>query len=167
MESTLRTERFLNMLRVSAVGLSSSSASTSRDGLKPGDVAAALGMVEDNRHRLALEVRAGLGDEKEVMLLLQTIRQNLAVFDWYCKESMQKSSYRLKLDRVSRCAISQLVLGVEIAKADKACEVGINRRNYYKTWDVRERNIFQLILQWSIDGDRALYMALSDRFVAA
>lgn len=167
METGLRTERFLNMLRVSAVGLSSSSASTSGDGLKPGDVAAALGMVEDNRHRLALEVRAGLGDEKEIMLLLQVIRKNLAVFDWYCKESMQKSSYRLKLDRVSRCAISQLVLGVDMAKSAKACEVGIARQSYYKTWDVRERNIFQLILQWSIDGDRALYMALSDRFVAA
>ncbi|WEJ62167.1 hypothetical protein [Thiomicrorhabdus lithotrophica] len=167
MEIELKCEHWLNMLRVSSVGGDGSASSTVRDKMRPGDVAAALGMVEDNRHRLALEVRAGLGDEKEIMLLLQTIRQNLVVFDWFCKESMQKSSYRLKLDRVSRCAISQLVLGVEMAKAAKACEVGIARQSYYKTWDVRERNIFQLIYQWSIDGDRALYSRLSDRFEAA
>ena len=167
METGLRTERFLNMLRVSAVGLAASSASTSRDGLKPGDVAAALGMVADGRHRLALEVRAGLGDEKEVMLLLQAIRLGIVEFDWFSCKDMQSSSYRLKLDRVSRCAISQLVLGVELAKTAKACEVGIARQSYYKTWDVRERNIFQLILQWSIDGDMALYSMLSDRFEAA
>ncbi|CAN8139706.1 hypothetical protein THIOSC15_170002 [uncultured Thiomicrorhabdus sp.] len=80
---------------------------------------------------------------------------------------MRSSAYRVKLDRVSRCAIRQMVMGVEMAKTSKACELGISRQCYYKTWDVRERNIFQLIYQWSIDGDYAFKSAIYDKLSAA
>ncbi|CAN8139704.1 hypothetical protein THIOSC15_170001 [uncultured Thiomicrorhabdus sp.] len=77
METNLQTEWALNLLRVSAVGLSGGSPATGGLSLTPSDAAAALGMVKDVRHRLALEVRAGLGDERELVQLLQLIRCNL------------------------------------------------------------------------------------------
>lgn len=164
MELSVRSENALKMLMVSAVAVGGVGGSTSRDRLQSCDVAAALGMIDDVRHRIALQVRAGQGDEREVVELLQLIRQNLSGFGWFVKSDMRSSAYRVKLDRVSRCAIARLV-GKTMTKSEVADCVGIDRSNYFRTWEPREKNIYQLILQWSIDGDFALKQALSDDFV--
>lgn len=166
MEVELKSEQFLNMLQVKAVNFGGSAGSTKLDKLVPADIAAALGMISDSRHRVALGVCAGLGDERDSVELRKLVRENITVFDWGKTCNMRSSKFRVKLDRATCCAIDRLK-GLERKKGDKANCIGVSRDNYRLVWQAREDGIYKLILEWGLNGDSALSSILSDRFLVA
>lgn len=167
MELNLKSEMYLNMLRVAAVDAGRSSGSTVLDKLSAGDVAAAVGMIGNDCQVTALIVCAQLGNGRDEMQLLIKVRQSLSGFDWFKLSDMQSAKFRLKLDRAIGCAIAYIASGKKISKTESACRLGISRKCFYETWDSRIQDIYKLILGWVIDADEALFKRLSGRNVAA
>jgi hypothetical protein len=130
-----------------------------------GDVCAGLGVLK-SRESLALLVVAGLADSADKARLMIEVRRALCCFDWFDSGDMRSSRFRVQLHSVFGFAVRDLICDVGfvgLSVSHKSVVIGVSRKCYSATWLIRERNIFQLINQWSIDGDRALYNQLSSR----
>lgn len=159
----LKSEGMLKMLSIGAVDHDAvGGGAGSGDALRPVDVAAALGMIGDDRYRAALMVKGAVGDDKELISLLQLIRKALPEFSWFKSGDMRSSAYRTRVDRLSRCAVAELIAGESCKTVDKADGLSLSVRGFNKTWAGREREIVKLISHWALMGDNTLCRLTSE-----
>lgn len=159
-ELSRRAENALGLLSVSAVDAGCGRGSTCANRLRPSDVAAALGAIEDKRWRCSLVWAAGLGDASERVQLLAAVRTELFSYQWelpgkkgqYLK-LMQSSTKRVKLNAVIGCALDRL-RGVSLLQVDKANCLGISERGYRKNWEAVERDANTILFEWLYAGER-------------
>lgn len=177
MEFNLKSEMYLNMLRVGSVS-GSSGGSTSINKLTPSDICAAMGMISDKRYSLALHVGGRVDESEYLDSLFNKVVDNLADIEWYQRSDMQSSKYRVTLYRAIRLAINMLA-GLDVKdgkqinqkvvmnKSDRADFIKVDRSNYYRVWESRVEDIYKMILNWCFLGDKLLFGRITGQAIAA
>ena len=159
MELSMKTENALMLLSVGAVDFGGNVSSTCMDKVKPSDVSAAIGGIEDVRWRSALLLAGGFHDDVNMGLFKQSIIAALTLVNPKYVKLIGSNAKADKLFAAIDCAVDQL-MGFVHSRDFKCFRIGVKKDAYHCNWQLVELDAATIVHEWMLAGESELHRQL-------